>query len=128
MGEDQERRGMQTHNRIRFTILMLCATLAGCCIKDKINVDLVVPGEVGILFDGADTQSSFNDRSVIVTANTTTTTALLPNIQAPAFGNSLVVFSRSRQPRLVPAPWTKNADTFDVQLQNNIRFDVTFWI
>src|SRR6185369_4488629 len=29
---------------------------------------------------------------------------------------------------LVPAPWTKNADTFDVQLQNNIRFDVTFWI
>lgn len=97
--------------------------------KDKIFVDQAVPGqEVGVLFDGANTQGPFNDRSVLVTANTTTATAFLPNIRAPAFGNSLVAFSRSRQPRLVSAPWTANADTVFVPLQNNIRFSVTFWI
>jgi hypothetical protein len=100
--------------------------MQGC---DKIVVDFVVPGqEVGILYDGANAQGTFNDRSVIVTASTTTTTAILRNIQTPAFGSSLVAFSRSRQPRLMPAPWTVNADLVYVPLQNNIRFNVTFWI
>lgn len=98
-------------------------------IADKVIVDLVVPGQqVGILVDGTDDQGTFNDRGVIATANTTTTTAKLRNLLAPAFGNSIIAFAQSRQPRLWPAPWTPNADTVYVPLQNNLRFPVTFWI
>ena len=107
-------------------MVALLFIMQGC---DKIVLDQVVPGqEVAILYDGADSQGPFNDRCVYVTANTTTTTAILPNIQAPAFGSSLVAFSRSRQPRVMPAIWTANTDTVYVPFQNNIRFNVTFWI
>lgn len=94
-------------------------------ILDAIVINQVVPGqEVGVLFDGA----SFNDRGAIATAGGTTASRLVQNLRAPAFGNSLVTFSRSRQPRRVPAFWTPGADTIDAELLNNIRFNVTFWI
>ena len=94
-------------------------------VWDAMLVNQVVPGqEVGILFDGA----SFNDRGTIVTAAGTTAGRVVLNIRAPAFGSSLVAFSRSRQPRRMPALWTPAADTIDAQLLNNIRFNVTFWI
>jgi hypothetical protein len=114
---------------IKRTLLAFGFMLLSGCVRDKIVVDSVVPGEeLGILYDGADRQGTFNDRGVICPANTTTATVTLPNIRAPAFGNSLVAFSRSRQPRRVLAPWTPNTDTVYVPLQNNIRFNVTFWI
>jgi hypothetical protein len=97
---------------------------------DKVLIRQVVPGvEVGILYDGIDAQGAFNDRSAIVTASAANVaTFILPGIPAPANGNSLTVFSRSRQPEVVPALWTANADTIDWAPSNNIRFNVTFWI
>jgi hypothetical protein len=97
---------------------------------DKVLIRQVVPGmEVGILYDGIDAQGPFNDRSAIVAASfANEATFILPGMPAPANGNSLTVFSRSRQPEVVPALWTANADTIDRALSNNIRFNVTFWI
>jgi hypothetical protein len=68
---------------------------------DSIVIDQVVPGqEVGLLYDGADTAGTFNDRGALVTASAgTVATRILQNVQGPAFGNWLVTFSRSRQPR-----------------------------
>ncbi len=99
-------------------------------VTDTVVVEQVVPGsDLGILYDGADRSGAFNDRGTIVTGPAgTVATRVLPNVRGPAFGNSLIVFARSRQPRLVPAGWTPNADTIDTQLLNNIRFNVTFWI
>lgn len=112
------------------TTLLIAALAAAGCTKDKVVVQTVVPSqEVGILYDGRDSAGSFNDRSAILTATRGTVASQeFGNIVAPAFGNSLIAFSRSRQPRVVGAPWTGNADTIMVDLQNNIRFNVTFWI
>jgi hypothetical protein len=98
--------------------------------RDVVIIESVVPGqEIGMLFDGVDNRGVFNDRSFIFPASAgTSVRAGFVNITAPSNGNSLVTFARSRQPRLVPARWTPNADTIDVQLQNNIRFGVTFWV
>ena len=103
-----------------------CPNLA---ITDKIQVDTVVPGtEVGVLYDGLDGQVPFNDRSKVMTATSTTAVASFPNIQAPAFGNSVIAFAQSRQPRMWPAIWTTGSNTVAVPLDNNLRFNVTFWI
>ena len=98
--------------------------------EDKVIVGQVVPNqEVGILYDGTDPQGAFNDRSAILNAaGGTVATQTFPNILAPANGNALIAYSRSRQPWRVSAPWTANSDTVSVLLQNNIRFNVTFWI
>jgi hypothetical protein len=97
--------------------------------KDKIHVDTLVPGtEVGILFDGANAQGSFNDRSLVLPAAGTSVTTSIANLTAPAFGNSVIVFGQSRQPRMWPAIWTNGVNTVTVPLDNNLRFNVTFWI
>ena len=98
-------------------------------IMDRIRVDMVVPGtEVGVLYDGANSLISFNDRSQVMSATSTSTSASFQNIFAPAFGNSVIAFGESRQPRLWPANWTSSANTVQVPLDNNLRFNVTFWI
>jgi len=117
--------------------LLGCEVPVGCMapppvVSDHVTVQFAVPGEqVGILFDGSDAHGTFNDRGRVFTATATapvTATATLSDVRAPAFGNTLVVFSRSRQPRLWPANWTQGADTIQVPLDNNLRFNVTFWI
>jgi hypothetical protein len=98
-------------------------------VNDKIQVDLAVPGtEVGVLYDGTDSPGTFNDRSKISVVVNTTSVALVPNILAPAFGKSVIAFAESRQPRMWPAGWTNAANTVQVPLDNNLRFNVTFWI
>jgi len=98
-------------------------------IKDKIQVDLVVPGtDVGVLYDGTDSTGTFNDRSKVMNAVSTSAVSYLPNILAPAFGNSVIAFGQSRQPRMWPAIWTSSANTVAFPVDNNLRFYVTFWI
>jgi len=98
-------------------------------ITDRIQVDMVVPGtEVGILYDGANSLSSFNDRSRVMVASTTSASASFQNILSPAFGKSVIAFGESRQPRLWPANWTSSTNTIQVPLDNNLRFNVTVWI
>jgi hypothetical protein len=96
---------------------------------DEVIVRQVIPNvELGILYDGTGAQGAFNDRSAMTASGATVATVNLPGSRGPAFGNSLVVFSGSRQPWKVPALWTPNADTIDVTPPNEIGFKVTFWI
>ena len=98
-------------------------------VTDRIQVGPVVPGtEVGVLYDGTDAQGSFNDRSKIMTAVSTSAVATFPNIKAPAFGNSAIAFAQSRQPRMWPAGWTTGPNTVSIPLDNDLPFNVTFWI
>ncbi len=98
-------------------------------ISDKIQVNPVVPGtQVGVLYDGLDGQVPFNDRSKVMAATSTAVVTSFPNIQAPGFGNSVIAFAQSRQPRIWPATWTSSANTVAVPLDNSLRFNVTFWI
>ena len=75
-----------------------------------------------------DAQGTFNDRSKVITAASTSAVATFPNIKAPAFGNSAIAFAQSRQPRMWPAGWTTGANTVSIPLDNNLHFNVTFWI
>ena len=98
--------------------------------RDRIIVTGLVPGqEVGILYDGVDAQGPFNDRRALVTATAGhVAIAVLPNVRASAAGNSMVAFSRLRQPLRASAAWTPGADTITLQPNYDILFAVTFWI
>lgn len=93
---------------------------------DYVAVNQVVPGqELGILLQGVGAGAA---RSALATPTGTSATFAVGSIAGPANGAHVIAFARSRQPQIMPASFTPGSDLIGLWLDNNLRFNMTFWI
>ena len=93
---------------------------------DYVAVNQVVPGqELGILLQGVGAGAA---RSVLATPTGTSATFAVGSIAGPATGAHVIAFARSRQPQITPASFTPASNLIGLWLDNNLRFNMTFWI